>query len=321
MKHVILLIALNFLLGACKKQSINCGEPCSYPNELLFNFGFENVSVIQDGNKAYITGVDTAFSNNNNWGDWQINPIGNLVINYEDGDISERKASIVSDPVNTNNNVLLFNISSPNVYNGKNPYKARIQMNFDNTSCIKEYYQKCRMYLPQPNMDYLKQYPESIYWLSVFEFWNNANWTKEKFPFRVTVGLSKESGVGKELFFTATADKDKSIGGFEVIWKESAEHFTIPFGHWMEIELYILEGDENTGKFFMAVTPDGGTKQILFDINNWTQHPNEKCPDGYTHFQPLKWYTSAELVNYMKAGGYALQIYWDDWRVYRNRTP
>ena len=63
---------------------------------------------------------------------------------------------------------------------------------------------------------------------------------------------------------------------------------------------------------YMSVTPDGGSEQVLFNVVETTQHPKEKCPDGFTHVQPLKWYTSSELVEHMKTAGYSLEIYWDD---------
>ncbi len=44
-------------------------------------------------------------------------------------------------------------------------------------------------------------------------------------------------------------------------------------------------------------------------------------PDGFTQFQPLKWYTGEELINYMAAGDKDLSVYWDDWKLYLNKAP
>jgi len=60
------------------------------------------------------------------------------------------------------------------------------------------------------------------------------------------------------------------------------------------------ECDENNGRFYMAVTPDRGTKEVLFDLTKLTHHPNEKCPDGFRHFQPLIQYTLDEIINFQK---------------------
>lgn len=322
MKRTRLLLTLLICTSifACRKKSVHCGKECTYEEELLFNFGFEDVILTQDGNKARIVGTDTAYSDHNVWEDFTNEENGSVLINYEGGDISERIAEIGPDPLNPQNNVLHYNIISPNVYENDKPKKARIQTRFFTPGCIKEYYQKVDIYFPE-DMTQLKDYPESIYWLSIFEFWNNANWTDEKFPFRITVGLHKENGAGNELNFNAEAQTFKRPNNFTNVWSETATSFNIPFGQWMELEMYVLEGDESSGKFYMAVTLDGGTKEVLFDISNTTQHPKEKCADGFTHIHPLKWYTSVELSNFMKDNNKGLEIYWDNWEVWKNKKP
>ncbi len=306
---------------ACNRQSINCGVECTQPpNEKLFNFGFEGVTIQQAGNSAYISGTDTAYPDHNQWDAFRDNPDGTLSIYYEDGDLSQRRAAVVPAPDNPENHVLLFEIAEPNVKKGRRK-KARVQMQFHQTRCIQEYYQTCRLYLPKASMEYLTQYPEPIHWLTLFEFWNNANWTREKHPFRIAVGLWKAAGVGQSLFFHVKAEVDKSLGGFDPIWEEVNERAPLLFDRWLTITLYVREGDADHGRFYMAVTPDGGQKQVLFDIRNFTQHPKETCPDGYTHIHPMKLYTSDAVVNHMKAGGRKLQVYWDDWVVYRNKKP
>jgi hypothetical protein len=171
-------------------------------------------------------------------------------------------------------------------------------------------------------MAYIMEWEERAPWLSIFEFWNNANWT-EKNTFRVTVNLFKDAeGPVNEMYFHAKADYKNSCNAcdWKKSWEEEATNFAIPFGTWMELELYIKEGDENNGRFYMAVTPDGGTKVELFNITNLTHHPKEKCPDGFTHLQPMKFYTSDKLINYMKTGDKNLSLMWDDWKFYKNKS-
>jgi hypothetical protein len=242
-------------------------------------------------------------------------------LSYEDGDDSQRLASVVDDPDSPGNNVLKFQIIEPHIKEGSK-YKGRVQMNVSKNQCIKEIYQTVRVRL-HPDMEYLSEWDKRVYWLSIFEFWNNADWSKEKFPFRVTVNLFKDNAeAGSPLRFHAKSDYKKNCKTckWHKIWEEEATNFDIPFGEWMEIELYIKEGDEDNGRFYMAVTPAGGSKVELFDITNITQHPKEKCPDGFSHFQPLKFYTSDDNINYMKDGGKELSIYWDDWTLYKNKT-
>lgn len=87
----------------------------------------------------------------------------------------------------------------------------------------------------------------------------------------------------------------------------------------MQIEVCIKEGNENNGVFYMSVTPDGASKIELFNITNITHHSKEKCPDGFSHFQPLKFYTSDKLIQYMKSENKNLPIMWDDWKLYKNK--
>ncbi len=87
------------------------------------------------------------------------------------------------------------------------------------------------------------------------------------------------------------------------------------------MEVYILEGKGEEGRFFMSITNKRGVKTTLFDVKDYTLHPNEQCPDGFKNIQPLKWYTSDDISNFMKEGGYGLEVYWDDLEVYRNKKP
>ena len=321
MKATLSIAILLLLLGSCKKKSVNCGAECTENEELIFNSGFEGVSLMQNGNNARIIGVDTTFTEFNNWNDWYGgNDKGSISIYYEDGDINQRFAEIIEDPLNPGNRVLHYDIQSTNVFTENDPTKSRIQLQLHDTKCMKEYYQKVDIMLPS-EMEQLKAFPNKINWLSVFEFWNNGNWTGEKYPFRITVTLHKEKEVGADLHFNVHAQTFKKPNNFTGIWNETNTSFSIPFDQWMSLELYVLEGDENNGRFYMAATPSGGTKEVLFDIYNSTQHPEEKCPDGFTHVHPMKWYSSHELTQYMKDNGKSLEIYWDNWELYKNKEP
>jgi hypothetical protein len=43
----------------------------------------------------------------------------------------------------------------------------------------------------------------------------------------------------------------------------------------------------------------------------------------YLHcdFNPMKLYTSKELIDFMKSRGKTLQIYWDDYKLWKNKQP
>lgn len=300
----------------CVECYVDNNAECTYaPNERLFNFGFENVTIFYSGKNAFFSGIDAAFSTHNNWDEW----MANLRIYFEGDDATQRNATIVADLENPNNSVLKCEIISTN--NGE---KARVDFNYKDITCMREYHQTCKVYLPKPNMDHLQQYSESINWLTMFEFWTNKDMPKK---FRVNAGLYKPAGAGEELVFRAKADEFNNPfnhNDYTPIWDEKATDFPVPFGQWLEIELYILEGDADNGRFYMAMTYEENSNkqtQVLFDINNYTTHSQENNQEGYTRIQPLKWYTNGDIVNHMKDGGYSLDVYWDDLVVHRNKQP
>ncbi len=306
MHHIpgIILFAVLFTFSACRKPGQNCGLECELQEEMIFQTQFEGSTITNEGNTATLSGIDMSLDSLSDWATLEEHPrIGSVKINYEGGEISQRFAEITADPLHPDNEVLHFKIIEPHIRAGGGKKKGRVQLTLADNQCIKEYYQTVSLYLP-PDMEYLTQWEEKFSWLSLFEFWNNANWTGEKNPFRVTVNIVKtESGPTNALYFQAKAD-----------------HQT-PFGKWMKIEVYIKEVDENNGRFYMSITPEGEQKTILFDIVGNTQHAKEKCPDGFSHFQPLKLYTSDRLIEFMKKNGKNLDVYWDAWKVYLDREP
>lgn len=316
-----LLIGLTFILllfCSCRK-SVNWNVECDDVEEQIFTTDFSNCEVYE-----YSSSQDKIQRTDAEDSEWDIlqshNCIGDFHISYEDGERDQRYAEICADPTDSENNVLKFKIIEPHIREGDHK-KGRVQANLNSNQCVKEFYQTVRLYL-HPDMEYLKQWDEKVNWLSFFEFWNNANFAGERNPFRVSVSLFKtKKGPVNDMYFAVVGDRDIRLGGWDPIWVEINEDFSVPFGVWMEIEMYILEGDENSGRFYMAVTPDGGEKNVLFNVTNYTQHPREKFPDGYTHINALKFYTSDKLIEFMSDNNKNLEIYWDDWTFYRNKTP
>ncbi len=62
----------------------------------------------------------------------------------------------------------------------------------------------------------------------------------------------------------------------------------------------------------MAATVEGGKRTVIFDIRDYTQHPEDPNPDGLSKFNPIKLYTSSELPEHVRSQGGALQVLWDD---------
>lgn len=323
MYRSLLFISLVLFISACGKKSINCGLECGVQSEeLIFQTGFNETTITSGAySNASFSGTDTGFTSNNNWDDFANHAkIGYVEIGYEDGNDEQRLASIVDDPDLTGNKVLKYQINEAHIKEGSN-MKGRIQLSVHDNQCIKELYQTVRLKL-HPDLAHLKNKEGELSWFSLFEFWNNGAWTGEKNKFRVTVNLYKQAGAGNDVYFRAKSDtKTCKTCKWKEVWGENATNFPVVFGEWMDIEIYLKEGDENNGRFYMSVTPDGSTKQVLFDITNSTQHPKEKCADGFTHFETMKIYTSEENINFMKDAGKELSIFWDDWAFYVNKQP
>jgi len=95
----------------------------------------------------------------------------------------------------------------------------------------------------------------------------------------------------------------------------------VPIGQWFTLEYYYKEGDANNGKFFMTIQPDGGKKEIIYDLTKITHNTKDSNPDGVTDFNPIKLYTSKKLIDYMGSQGKTLQIYWDDFKLWKDKRP
>ncbi|MDR3261343.1 MAG: hypothetical protein LBT78_05860 [Tannerella sp.] len=287
----------------------------------MFNSGFEdNVRIISrdDGtNEDKFTGTDFSVSEPNNW-DHFGGLLKSIGLQYAGGDTTQRYARIVPDPVNSANRVLTMRIITPNAGD-----RSRVQTNAS-SPLMKDIYQTVKVYL-HPDMEYLKQYPDVIDWLLLAEWWNNASkgWNTPN-VYRVSLRLRKEKGVGLPLYFKVDAQTvtyvpekpDKGSGAlFHTEWEKVNTGFAIPFGKWMTFEYYIKAGNAETGRFFMAVTPDKGDRNVIFDINGATQSLLHTDTTGYTFWNPLKFYTSIPLTNFMKENNKTYQVYFDDLKI------
>ena len=324
---VAVTLCAGLILGGCATQSINCGVPCDYETGLVFATGFEGTILGSEENSwIYPTGSDPGEPIYGSWDEFAERPsIGTIKINFGDGDPTQRSAAIVPDPdpaALPGNEVFRFQILEPH-QSEPTLMKGRVQLDVNENQCITEVHQTVRLFL-DPELDFLRQWDEQFGWFSLFEFWNNADWTNERYPFRVTVNLRKDAtGPVDHLYFNVKGDMKNNCFycRWHDVWDHTGTGFPVPIGSWMEIEVYIREGDDSDGRFLMAVTPEGGARQVVFDVTETTQHPDETCPDGFTHMQPLKLYTSDRLINYMRDSGRAVTVYWDDWDYSINSGP
>ena len=168
------------------------------------------------------------------------------------------------------------------------------------------------------DFEQLKSYPKKINWLTIQEFWNDA--TGKEFPFRVTLNMRKTTSEKGDLYF-GTHAQIKEKGKWVNIWASINEEYEVPIGEWITIETYLVEGNENEGRFVFEVTDSLGDKETIFDITGYTHHPDDPCPDGFNRFNPIKLYTSDDLIDYMTEENKILQMYWDDFEIWANKRP
>jgi len=232
-----------------------------------------------------------------------------------------RYAKIIREPGNTSNHVLLFWLDQPNV----DGQKGRIQGNLYGNNGFYEFYQTERIFL-HDDFNTVRTYPDKISWLTIAEFWNNITWSQTvPYGFRITLGIGKPVTTTSDLYFILDAqDCELFADGsqkYTTIWSETNQAVKVPIGKWFTLDYYYKEGNNETGRFYMAITPEGETKKVIFDLTKITHNTKDPNPDGVGDFNPFKLYTSRELINYMKSQGKTLQIYWDDFKLWKDKKP
>lgn len=310
------------LMSSCSTASVLSDE-VSDPN-LIFQSGFEPSSKVNRASSdADIEGVDASFSTKNDWvKDLDNHPdIGNFNIQYQGGDSSMRYAKIIQEPGKPNNHVLHFWLNKPNVEGSK----GRIQANLYNNKGLKEFYQSVRIFLPE-DMRAVQKFPNKIHWLTIAEFWNNITWSQSvPYGFRITLGLGKPTAAESGLQFILDAQDcqlfENGSQKYTTLWAETNETIKVPIGKWFTMNYYYKEGDEKSGRFYLSIAIEGEAEQVVFDLQKITHNSNDSAPDGVSDFNPLKLYTSKELINYMNNQGKSLEIFWDDFKLWKDKRP
>lgn len=288
--------------------------------ELIFQSGFEGgCKVVPLGeSQNAIVGQDTTLPEKNDWvKDLEERAgIRQCRIEYTGGDDSKRYAKIIPEPGNPGNHVLQFWLGDSWMAS-EHTVKGRVQVDFYGMrEGLKEFYQSVRVFLPE-DMKTLRSYPHPITWCTISEFWNNTWWGGNKNGFRVTLGIGKPTAAESDLEFILDAQDP----GMKRVWGVSNHQVKVPIGKWFTMEYYFKEGDSKSGRFFLAIRPEGGQRQVVYDVTGFTHNTRDPSPDGLTDYNPMKLYTSKELVGYMRSQGKALQIYWDDFRLWKNKRP
>jgi hypothetical protein len=317
----------------------NAVTPPSVPANgvLLFQSGFDNGSSLTStgAQTAEFRGGDTGLDKPNQWvSDFVNNPnIGIVRLYYEQGDSTQRIAQIVNDPLNANNKVLNYKIMAPHInLPTSSQYtvnsilfdkKARIQMDIYGNNNLKEVYESVRLFIPTDfNKLVNSPYPGTGDWFTLFEFWNNASWNAgSTYNFRFGITLEKTASTSGSPFFFKTEGQKLGTKGYQTVWESKNKNFTVPIGKWMTIEYYIKSGNKGTGRFYFAVQPDGEAKTVVYNLTNDTCHPDDPADDGLSELNPMKLYASGNMVNQMNSRGGVFQVYWDDFKFWKDKRP
>lgn len=293
--------------------------PCHEGERIRFDMSFDDGAALGqsvDGKRAAFTGKRCERGETTST--LQGFRLGEPEIQYQGGGTDEREARIVDDPTTPGNRALQFWLRLANVRDMEgSPLKGRVQMNVYGNEGVRRVAMSVRMYL-HPDFSLVLGYPGKMEWLTISEWWNNAGWTNEAYPFRISVNLAKEgNGTTGRLVFKAHAQALEATRRRwrHVVWEQTNRSFTVPVGKWMTLEYGFEEGGQKTGRFFMAATPEGGERAAVFDIRGYTHHPDDPAPDGLSHWNPIKLYTSAQLIDHVRGKGGALEILWDDLRI------
>lgn len=284
------------------------------PSGLLYNLNFESEeiqSLKNQKNKYDKLVIKTAEGKRTSIG-----------IMYEGGTESDRYAKVIADPTKSGNHVFHYWMKNSRVPDGKKgKYKGRIQMNLtklDKTSLFQRY----RLYL-HPDIDLYRQYPEKNVWFGISTMWMGAKWQGHPYPFKISLNIGKPPGAGKPLYFVvgaSTADGGKAKHGrWKDVWAKVAPNYEIPVGEWLDIEIGYRAGNKTTGRFYMAVKSDKDKEfTTVFDVTDWTYHPDSPKPVPVTDWQPLKLYASSKVTDFIRNKGGVAQMYWDDLEIYEN---
>ncbi|MBN8486320.1 MAG: hypothetical protein J0M20_01105 [Burkholderiales bacterium] len=238
-------------------------------------------------------------------------------IDFEGGTPTERDARLVPDPAQPARKVLAFSLQQAYAkgWSGK-PAKGRVQMDVYGNQGIRQLRVRVRVKLPA-DMAVLRDFPGRIDWLTVSEWWNNASWSNEPLPFRITVNLTKpQAGRGSALRLQAHAQSLGTAGRWDKTWWEQTnDAFEFPVGRWVTLEYWLVEGDSRSGRFQLTATVEGQKPLTVLDVSGPTHDPSDPKPNGWGHFNPLKLYTSKQVIEYAHRNIRALQIMWMDLHI------
>ena len=220
-------------------------------------------------------------------------------------------AAIRPDPTGARNNCLYMRLHSRN--------RMQCELNFKREADYRQIYVRYRVYWPE-SLRELGQYPDPITWFTFLEVWEHRDDDlrgNEAGNARWTFSFHKDEGVSAPLYWGA--DAQRAQPRWRDLWSEENRSVPIPFGRWALLEMYFKRGKGKAGRIWMAITPEGGEKQIIFDIHRDTEAPSDPMP--LRSFQLWKLYTQPKLVRWMEERHAPISVYYDDFEWWSDIPP
>ncbi|MBT4791183.1 MAG: hypothetical protein HON90_06400 [Halobacteriovoraceae bacterium] len=251
-------------------------------------------------------------------------------ISYEDGELTDRNATLVEDPTNPGNMVLKYWLKNATIDAGNNRKKIRIQtdVNFIEKQKVTELYSKQRVYFNK-DLSKLVSYPDMNDWwigITIGEFWIGDFGAADLA--RISVHLSPVQNYG--LIFSVSVQNMADLGNGVMIW-ENYSTYKVPTEEWITIEMGYKMGNDKTGRFIMTAQSKNDPAPVeIINVTNWTysNKPYVTEPIPLWRWNAQKVYTSDNVMNWIRGtdpkNEKFIEVLWDDFQFSTklpNRAP
>ena len=238
--------------------------------------------------------------------DWDNDFPFDITLRYGGGNSSQRIARLSADPEDAGNRVLEYRLWEPN-----QPDRARIQNKVSfGSNQGKAFLTSVDVYLDD-GFNTLKTLDKKITWMTIFEAWQGSS-DSDPERARVAVNLQKyDTGPVQNLYWRSRSQTYRN-GVYTTTWIEENRSIPVPIGQWVRFEYLVVEGDETSGRFRLAITPRGGQRQVIFDVTGRTMSTYQSTGNGFESVSNMKLYTRDTNMLALKDLGVSLGMYFDN---------
>lgn len=312
----------------------------TYAQTTLFSTGYDGTTEIDDpedteDNRQDFTGADNGYDWNedvpdyeNNLPDiWVQNGLTEEPVGEEDYIMitDDMRAFIVEDPLDSENNVLKFQILNHNGSNGRVQTNVRYHKDYRFTgpnyqSGLKYIHYTTRLFIPD-DFGWMLESGETgseYNFMTLAEFFNSESDDYENGnSFRISLNLHKKSG--DNFFLLRVKGEPYAVTGWgSENWEEFSDEkigkvssgLDFELNQWLNLDVTLIEGDDNNGRFILKIN-----STTIFNITNRTHHEFDHIKDGFHHIMPQKLYTRDPVVKKFNDNNAVLHVFWDDFTL------